>query len=400
MKKVVFALIACVFLCRQAAYAQIEVPKSIRVGIIYGEAAKEAVTITYDDRQEEYAKDDIEDEIVLTSSENIIKVNDVAYRGKIILKKAETGNMSVINEVSLEDYVAAVISREMSPSFEMEALKAQAVAARTYAIKNLKKHEKHGFSVCTGVDCQVYGGMSGEHERTIKAAYETAGEVLTYDGKLAQTVYFATSGGHTEDAKYVWGSDIPYLKGVSDKYESAEVYGAKWKREMSAAQIAEALNKRGLDLGNIINVEVLSVSPAGSVYEIKITGDKGEKIYKNESCRTFLGYDILLSQAYTVTKGDDLYIETTSGKALSSNLSILSADGTSHYKGESLYLKGTDDRALALPKESGNYIFSGRGYGHLVGMSQNGANAMAKAGFTYDEILKHYYTGTEIYKES
>ena len=121
-----------------------------------------------------------------------------------------------------------------------------------------------------------------------------------------------------------------------------------------------------------------------------------KKVFKNESCRTFLG-DILFSQAYTVNRSSKASITTYSGKQTGGCLHTL-ADGTVKLNGDSLYLMGTQTIHIDIPESSGNFVFNGRGYGHLVGMSQNGANSMAKAGFTYDDILKHYYTGTEIAK--
>ena len=398
MKKLVFTVIFCIFAII-TAHAEVVVPDTIRVGLFYGSSAKENVTLEFDGQLVSYALGDVDGELAVTPGEGLIKADGTAYRGSIILLKDDNGKLTVINEVGLDDYTAAVLAKEMSPSFELEALKAQAVAARTYAVRNSGKHGKYGFDVCRSNDCQVYGGAEDEHERTVRAAQQTSGEVLVSGGALAETVYFATSGGHTESSEYVWGSDISYLKAISDEYEADNVYGASWTRELSPSQLEAAVT----GLGNIIDVEITKTSPSGAVYEIKVVGDNGEKVFKNESCRTFLGYDVLLSQAYTVIKsGDGVTVETTGGTARVNGISVMSASGIAPYSGAEMCLMGGELQVavISTPPQSDGYIFSGRGWGHLVGMSQNGANGMAAAGFDYQQILTHYYTGTEILKRS
>lgn len=397
----VFLLIlAFVNVYAQAPIIITDLHNTIKVGLFYNSTALESLTLSYDGQSITVGKDDITDDKVYISEEGVIKVNDKAYRGSIIIKRIDGGNLTVINEVDMEDYVAAVVSKEMSPSFELEALKTQAVCARTYATANLNKHSKYGFDVCSTADCQVYAGKDAEHENTIKAAKETNGELLTYNGKIAETVYFATSGGYTEDAKYVWGTDIPYLKGVSDEYESKECYASTWKKELSPKRATEILTGKGYEIGNVQKIEVVGKTDNGSVYKLKVIGDKGEKIFSDESCRTLFGYDILLSQAYTVSQISGISITAYGGNANIADLHILSANGMSVYNETELHMKGAEDKMLSTPMVSDAFVFSGRGNGHLVGMSQNGANGMAKAGFTYDKILSHYYTGTELVQGS
>ena len=374
-----------------------KIPENIKVGIYFGPSAPNSADLEFDGQQVTVNKADVTEELIYTSKQGLIKVNNTEYRGNIIINKDKENNLIVINEVDLEDYVASVIAKEMSPGFETEALKAQAVCARTYAAANIGKHSQYGFDVCATIHCQVYGGTACEHEKTTSAAQQTSGEILTYNDEIIEAVYFATSGGHTESSEYVWGSQIPYLKGVNDKYESSECYGSRWTKEVSPERIGQIMADKGYQIGNVKDIEILKKTPDGVVYELSVIGDKGEKVFKNESCRTFLG-DILLSQAYTVNRSSKASITTYSGKANPEDVYILSADGTVKLNGDSLYLMGTQTIHIDIPESSGNFVFNGRGYGHLVGMSQNGANSMAKAGFTYDDILKHYYTGTEIAK--
>ncbi len=394
MKKLCLAVL---FLALSFIHVYADIPEKIKVGLFYNSTALERVTLLIDGQELTMLAADIADEKLFTSDSGVIAVNGRQYRGDIILRKDDAGKLTVINEVDMEDYVASVVSKEMSPSFEIEALKAQAVCARTYAAVNLNKHMKYGFSVCSTVDCQAYGGIEGEHQNTIRAAQETGGEILTYNGEPAQTVYFATSGGYTEDVKYVWGSEFPYLVAVPDAYESSDCYAYRWTRELSPERATQILAAKGYDIGNVTDIQIVSATDTGVVYKLKVVGDKGEKIFTNESCRTLFGYDVLLSQAYTLGRGG-ITVNTTGGKASTANLHVLSADGVTAYSSEKLYLLGSAEAAVTTPKPSQNFIFSGRGNGHLVGMSQNGANGMAKAGYKYDEILTHYYQGTKVSK--
>ena len=394
MKKSIFLVLIFIFMCINVSA---NAPEKIKIGLFYNQTALDIVTITYDGKTVTLNKQDVTADVVITSTD-IIKVNDKGYRGSIIVKKIDDWGLTVINEVSIEDYVASVIAREMSPSFNMEALKAQAVCARTYATYNINKHIKYGFDLCTTEDCQVYFGASSEHKNTIKATLETKGQILTYNGEPAQTVYFATSGGYTEDVKYVWGSNIPYLQSVKDENESKSVYASTWKKELSKQKATEILNGKGYNIGNVKAIEVLEKTTAGSVTKLKVTGDKGEKTFTNEGCRTVFGYGILLSQAYSVTGGGNsgVNLSVYGGSANTANITLLSANGKTTHNAEFIQLKGKDDLKIDTPTAKDIFTFNGRGNGHLVGMSQNGANGMAAAGFTYEEILTHYYKGTKL----
>lgn len=394
MKKSIFLVLLFIFICINVSA---NAPEKIKIGLFYNKTTIDTVTITNDGKTVNIKKEDVTDDVVINSDE-LIKVNDKSYRGSIIIKNIDGVGLTVINEVDIEDYVASVIAREMSPSFNIEALKAQAVCARTYATYNKNKHSKYGFDLCTTEDCQVYFGASSEHTNTIKATMETKGKILTYNGEPAQTVYFATSGGYTEDVKYVWGSSIPYLQSVKDENESKLVYASTWKKELSKQKATEILNSKGYNIGNVKTIEVLEKTTAGSVTKLKITGDIGEKTFTNEGCRTVFGYGILLSQAYSVTGGGSSGVNLSlyGGSANTSNLTLLSANGKSVHNSEFIQLKGKEDLKIDTPVAKDSFTFNGRGNGHLVGMSQNGANGMAAAGFNYEEILTHYYKGTKL----
>lgn len=372
----------------------------VDIGLFYGSSAKSSVTVKNDEGTFTVNASDVSDSVTY-NSDGVISVDGTKYRGSIILKKDSSGLLTVINHVDLEDYIASVIAVEMSPSFNIEALKAQAVCARTYALKNMNKHSSRGFDLCASVDCQAYKGVSVESETTNRAARETAGVVMKYNGQIIDAVYSATSGGYTEDVKYVWGSNIPYLKAVEDKYESKSVYGSSWEKELSVEKATEIMNNKGYELGTITNIEVTESTEHGTATKLVVTGTEGEKIFTKEGCRLAFG-TVTLSQAFTVTakssetKAEPLY--TCDGKKISGNVIVVTGKGTKkiNLKGVTLLGNTKKDYAGSVNGPVTGFVFTGRGYGHLVGMSQNGANGMAGAGFSYEEILKHYYKGIEL----
>ncbi|MDR2437165.1 MAG: SpoIID/LytB domain-containing protein, partial [Endomicrobium sp.] len=137
-------------------------------------------------------------------SNSVIFANSKPYRGYLLLKKSGS-KMNVINVLYIEDYIKGVLPKEVGADWHIEVLKAQAVISRTYAIASLKNHCQQGFDLCSTTHCQVYGGLGVETKKTNQAVSETRGEVLTFKGNLAQTVFHSTCGGRTEDPKYIWG---------------------------------------------------------------------------------------------------------------------------------------------------------------------------------------------------
>ena len=372
----------------------------IDVGLFYGSSAKSSVTVSNNQGTFTVNAVDVADNVQY-DSDGIISVDGTKYRGSIILKKDSNGLLTVINHVDLEDYIASVVAVEMSSSFELEALKAQAVCARTYALRFMDKHSSYGFDMCASVDCQAYKGVSVESEKTTRAAQETKGMVMKYNGQLIEAVYSATSGGWTEDVKYVWGSDIPYLQAAEDLYESKSVYGSSWEKEITVEKATEIMNNKGYDLGTITNIEVTESTDHGTATRLVVTGTNGEKIFTKEGCRLAFG-SVTLSQAFNVSaKSESTQAEPVyayGGNKISGNVTVLSSKGTSSLSLDNVILHGNILRNY-VGKITGpitGFVFNGRGYGHLVGLSQNGANGMASAGFTYDEILKHYYKGIEL----
>lgn len=396
---VFFALFSLFFavLCFDVSAAQ-----TVDIGLAYGSGAKASVTISTSFGTGTITAAEVDSEKTFYS-DDFVYVDGKAYRGTVIVRKNSSGLLTVVNRVDLEDYVASVVSNEMSPSFNTEALKAQAVCARTYAIKNLGKHKAYGFDLCASVDCQAYGGVSSESSAAVSAASATKGLVMRYNGSVIDAVYSATSGGWTEDAKNVWGSDIPYLVAAEDSYESKSVYASSWTKEITVERATEIMNSKGYNLGTVTSVTVEEQTERGVVTKLKVTGTNGEKTFTREGCRLAFG-SVTPSQAFTVTANtegavaaDPLYAYQNT--KLSNSVSVISDSGVTSRSLDGAYIKGTATREYKSVISSGevtSFTFSGRGNGHLVGMSQNGANGMAAAGFTYDQILKHYYKGIEI----
>lgn len=246
------------------------------------------------------------------------------------------------DDMALDAYLQRVLLGEMPASFEPEALKAQAVAARTYTMKH---REKHNGKLCTDSTCcqafcddGVFAAFSEEdRERAAAAVRETDGLVLTYEGALIDATFFSCSGGRTEDALAVWGTDVPYLCSVASPGEEA----AQYDRD-SVTFSRETLEKAlGISLGADREswVGTATFTEGGGVEAMELGGQRFTGVY----LRKALG---LRSTAFTVTV------------------------------------------------EEGGLRFDTRGYGHRVGLSQYGANAMASHGADFQTILSHYYPGT------
>ncbi len=326
--------------------------------------------------------------------EGTIVCDGTQYRGYIFIERRSNGELLVINYVGIDEYVSSVLGKEMSYTWPKEALKAQAVCARNFVLTRGSAHKSYGFDVCTTTHCQVYGGVQSEHTNTRQAVEETKGIVARYNGELVGLYFFATSGGQTEDVENVWGTAYGYLKSVPDIYENPEKASRyRWNLSLTRAEIEEKLKNAGASIGSLNKIEINSVSDSGRVTEMTFHGTEGSYTAKREKCRTILG---LYSQKFTVAADGDVSIMTTSGIA-QTPLHTLSADGISSTYGYNA-LTGNGIIGSIPVDEIGasSYIIEGGGYGHGVGMSQWGARGMAENGFTFDQILHHYFTNIEL----
>ena len=381
----------------------------LRVGLYYGSTALDVVNVSSFNGLETEAAEDLggyfmatvsNGDIVLVNAsgeqiytvpyggevkavarDGVVVIEGKEYRGNVIFRPKD-GKITVINELYTDDYVKGVIAKEMPASWPNEALKAQAVAARCFAYSSLGKHSDYGFDVCSTTNCQVYGGVTAETASTIRAADETAGMVVCYNGRIISTLFGSSNGGYMEAAQNVWSGNYPYFQTVRDEYErTEEISSAVWTVEFTAQEIKDKLAASGVNIGDITGMEVVKTSESGRVLEVCVYGTTGSKSYTKNAARSFLG---LKSQLYTITppESEKVYCIGAGGQAaISGNYYVITEHG--------LELRGsnrTDDK----------YIISGRGYGHGVGMSQWGAYHMSQAGFNYQDILTYYYRGTQV----
>ncbi len=330
------------------------------------------------------------------------------YRGGFECRQLENGKITLVNTIGVEDYLYSVVCREMSSSWPIEALKAQAVCARNFALRRTNYHNKYGFDVCKTVCCQAYSQDADTTESVHTAVDETRGQLLFYEDDLVQAVYSSSMGARTESVEYVWGSKFPYLVSVANPYEDTDnVYNGKWTKTLTKARATQIANEREWNIGDVTDIQIIERTPAGGVLKLKVQGTNGSKILERESCRTTFS-EATYSQRYDVYLGGQtieptMYIATGDGKVTPSKLSGLSVMGTNGkisaldkicnvFDGIAKKLFST----TVSEGDSNTFVFSGEGWGHGVGMSQYGAKGMAEAGFTYDEILTHYYTGTHL----
>ena len=285
--------------------------------------------------------------IIVPEGKGTFKLGSRAYRGRLRIKKNPAGTLHAINILNLEDYLYGVVPREMPPNWSPEALKAQAVVSRTYAIYQMERNRMKDYDTCNTTSSQVYGGCVDERAASNRAVDETRGKVLMHNGRIALPYFHSNSGGVTEDAKNVWLVDIPYLKTVQDPY-SLQAPNTTWSHYLSLDDIRGALGRNGVNVGPLHVVEPYDTSPSGRVKRVRISGSGGERV-------------------------------------INANLFRLHTDPRR--------LKST---LFTARRDAKGVFFEGKGSGHGVGMSQWGAYVMAKSGHTYRDILNHYYRGLEI----
>lgn len=345
------------------------------------------------------------------------------YRGVVEIVKGQSRGFTPVSVVPMEAYLYSVVGGEMVASWHEEALKAQAVAARGIATFQYKRHLSKGYNVVDTTTTQVYKGIGAEHPRTIAAVEATRGEIATYNGSVAETLYYSTSGGYTEDPYYVWGNKVPYLKAVPDPYE-VEPEMKPWSRKITLSDVQKCVRAKGGNIGTVVGVKLVSRTPSGRVDHMDILGTSGTYAVKNEDVRTFFSSTSegsLKSRMFRFTPYGN---EDELGSAPTQTLHVVSANGV--YEAnvddlamtdgtitvapeELLFVQGAEQSdiiELGATSESGvqvtnevvhsDFTIYGKGFGHGVGMSQSGAKGMAEAGFTYDEIIQYYYPGVRI----
>ena len=278
-----------------------------------------------------------------------VYVNRHPFRGKISILRTWDDRLMVINTIDVEQYVKGVLYHEISHHWPLEAIKAQAVAARTYALYSKEFSFKRDFDVTSDIYSQVYGGKNAERFRTSLGVDATAGIVLAYKGKLLPAYFHASCGGKTEDAANLWDVSLPPLKGIVCIY-CADSPHFKWKGNFRLKDIQEALDQKGHHVEGLIkDIVVLTRNKSGRVEKLKITTREGNEI---------------------VISGKDFRDAVGPNEIKSSNFEIV-------MKGYFMDLVGF-------------------GWGHGVGLCQWGAFGMARIGKDYKDILQFYYPGAEL----
>lgn len=337
-----------------------------------------------------------------------VDLGESSYRGRIeIGRYGGRSTLTAVNVVSLEEYLYGVVPCEMPAAWHMEALKAQAVCARSYALMKAGYHAetdiRRGYRMVDTIQSQVYGGISYEHPRSTAAVNATKGETLCYENRAVTGYYFAASGGHTENVEDVWGISIPYLQGKSDIYETNPSQ-EPWSVTLSADELKRVLDSEGKNVGTIKKVMQEVVTSSGRVYSLRVIGSLKSVALATEALRNVLELASTKFKVFGAGSVPDLVsIQGVSGTTetaihdcyvISGDGIVQSADGLTEQ-----YVVLGEDNMTSYPRyapEEGTYLFAGMGHGHGVGMSQSGARGMAEAGFLYTEILEHYYTGISV----
>jgi stage II sporulation protein D len=261
--------------------------------------------------------------------------------------KGRTPGLVVVNTVELEDYVAGVLDGEIPASWSAEALAAQAVASRSYALHQRAVHSDAAWHVSATTSHQVYADSASVHEAIRRAVEQTRGEVLTYRGQPILAAFHSASGGRTASADEVWGRPLPYLvsRDVMGEEDSPDTY---WRAGLSLETFGRLLDSAGVGVGRPHSVEIVERSESGRVARLEVRGSKGQSRLSGRELRSIVGEATLRSTLFDVRP------------------------------------------------ETGRVVFVGTGRGHGVGMSQWGAQALAREGRRYPEILEVFYPGTRL----
>lgn len=363
-----------------------------------------------------------------TTQEDTINLNGKRYRGAMTF--AVNGSaLTAINIVDLEEYLYGVVPAEMPASYEQEALKAQAVAARTYAITKLGAHMSSGYQLCDTTACQVYNGYSGEAAASTKAVDATRGEIVCYQGQPIEAVFSASTGGYTENSENVWGTKVAYLRAVP---EIAEYGDNAWTKTLTLEQLDALLRQKGENIGSAEDIVIKKISSGGRVQELQIVGSSGTKTLTKEEIRTYFSgaCGSLPSKMFTINGRGGAISADGAGSAIRQSIPAAAKSGSlleavqengiivktentlATLNGKKLQPELVQESSQPITSvqdgdyaeysvsfstvQNGKFIFEGVGNGHGAGMSQKGAQGMAQMGYSYEEILSHYYTGITI----
>lgn len=320
---------------------------------------------------------------VSVGGEGYLELNGRRYRGPLIIT-AERDGVAVVERMTLDTYLEGI--REVPFSWEDDALAAQVVAARTYLAWNLiggrtETGRRIGYDICATAACQVYAGVDAilgpDGHRWRTAVAETSGQILVYGGEPARAFYSSTTGGRTRNIEDIWpGSEpAPYLVGVPSTGEDSPF--VEWSWELPAFQMERLLREAGVASGRIRSIESNTTEDGQGPWTIDITSNSGTVSLDTWELRTKINAAASVMPHLLPASNDEGRVYPTT---------ILSPEYTIRYE---MRMGHFLDFAYPDPY----YVVEGRGWGHLIGMSQFGAQAMAERGASYSEILAHYYGG-------
>lgn len=297
------------------------------------------------------------------------------YRGRLLV--AVNGSaLQAVNYLDLESYLPSVVGSEMPASWPQAALRAQAVAARTYALR--QRSASKPFDVSATVASQVYKGVEAETPSTREAVASTRGEVLMYGGNLVNAVFHSSSGGSTENSGDLWSQQLPYLVSVPDVDQASPV--SRWQQRLEPLALTKAFG----EIGGANRIEILSTTSSGRVRQARVIGPGGTLVLTGAELRSRLGL-----------RSTQVRFELVGPEVASSQLPSSGPPILPPVSGSTAPLPDAPAQVpIQVPQPT--LLAVGRGFGHGVGMSQWGAYALAQRGEGYPEILRYYFRGTDL----
>ena len=332
-----------------------------------------------------------------------LTLNGRRYRGSLLMETTGAGFV-VTNTLALEQYLYSVVGSEMPSTWELEALKAQAVAARTYALRQIDAAA--AYDICDSTACQAYAGTGAETASVREAVDATRGIVATYDGEPIDAVYSANMGGQTAASEDVWSNRVPYLRPVASPQDALALESAwaaadyEWVVDLTPGELLDGLRGRGYDLSALEGIQIVADDGFGRAVALEIRGRPQNLTVYRDEIRYALG---IKSTAFSVSTSDERR-----------ERHVVGAPGIAAERARAGTPVGGFRRSVAFEEVPAPYrlnngsvflreilipesiVINGRGVGHGVGMSQWGAQGMAIEGSDYEEILKHFFTGIEL----
>ncbi len=328
-----------------------------------------------------------------TPTLSLTSVNSNKYRGSMEINPSSS-TVSLINRLNIENYLKGVVAAEMPASWHMEALKAQAISARSFALNSM--------SLSNTTSSQVYKGFTREHPDTNEAVEKTSGKIVTYNGKPIQTFFYSASGGRTANIGDVWNSNqanFPYLVSVDDPFENSA--NSNWSESFPSKML---LNSFGFNSSDTLHDIQLSKTGAnGEVRAITLMTSAGDKTISGNELQirqlipvsgqgyTFLRsnwFDIVYPFTVKTASADQQQFSITGQRVQTATTITTVPDSTVQVQ--------TTNGTTSLEALPTSVQLNGKGFGHRIGMSQHGAKGLAENGRTAEQIITHYYPGTKI----